>query len=542
VLLLSSALLAALVTLAVAFGPERAAGETSAPTTSYTLEPGSPNGQNGWYTSPVTVTLNAADNAGGSGIDSTEYRVDGGPWQNPVPSSKTILGSLADYNQWLKTPCCAASWQWNNAGNYASAINGPLGMLWYPVEYGDFSLKLEWRDVSTGANGNGGVFVRFPDIRVPVQSRPPVYTYNWAGPEPPAQTYAGPYCGIQGSAVNDPGWYAVYCGQEIQINDWQSDAQKTGSVYNFKPLNQAQGGQDPRGTWVDYGVQVVGQQYTITRNGQVINQFNNAIPLNSSRSGDPPTQARQFARGYIGLQNHSANDKIDYRNVRIQDLTPGAPAEFTVSDPGQHTIEYRSTDVDGNVEPTKSFNLKIDPQPPVTTHVLSGDWSPGGTVNVALSADDSATGSGVASIEYAAGKRPPLSKPYEAYSGPIPISGDGRHYVEYRAIDNAGNAGAPWHTRFVIGQPGPDNTSPPVLSRSSDAPSKLICSPGEWTQSGPFDYQWLRDGVAFANPNSKPYRYRTTDDDAGTQISCGVRRTSRRGPSSFTESNAIAID
>ena len=37
-------------------------------------------------------------------------------------------------------------------------------MPWYPVkDYGDFSLKFQWRDSSTGASGNGGAFVRFPN-------------------------------------------------------------------------------------------------------------------------------------------------------------------------------------------------------------------------------------------------------------------------------------------------------------------------------------------------------------------------------------------
>ena len=37
-------------------------------------------------------------------------------------------------------------------------------MPWYPVkDYGDFSLKFQWRDSGTGSTGNGGAFVRFPN-------------------------------------------------------------------------------------------------------------------------------------------------------------------------------------------------------------------------------------------------------------------------------------------------------------------------------------------------------------------------------------------
>jgi PKD repeat protein len=52
--------------------------DTTAPTTTATTAPAAPNGANGWFTSDVNVTLAGTDNTGGSGIDKTEYRVDGG--------------------------------------------------------------------------------------------------------------------------------------------------------------------------------------------------------------------------------------------------------------------------------------------------------------------------------------------------------------------------------------------------------------------------------------------------------------------------------
>ncbi len=59
---------------------------------------------------------------------------------------------------------------------------GGLGMPWYPVkDYGDFSLKMEWRDSSEGANGNSGVFVRFPDPRIPLAERPTSGPGDWDG-------------------------------------------------------------------------------------------------------------------------------------------------------------------------------------------------------------------------------------------------------------------------------------------------------------------------------------------------------------------------
>ena len=50
--------------------------DTTPPTTTITLTPSSPNGSNGWYTSPVAVTVAATDNPGGSGVSQTRCVLD----------------------------------------------------------------------------------------------------------------------------------------------------------------------------------------------------------------------------------------------------------------------------------------------------------------------------------------------------------------------------------------------------------------------------------------------------------------------------------
>ena len=54
----------------------------------------------------------------------------------------------------------------------------------------------------------------------------------------------------------------------------------------------------------------------------MINQFDNSIPKIASRNGDPATVARQFARGYLGLQTHGGNDRISYREIQVKEFTP----------------------------------------------------------------------------------------------------------------------------------------------------------------------------------------------------------------------------
>ena len=182
---------------------------------------------------------------------------------------------------------------------------GGLGMLWYAgQEFGDFSLRLQFRDVATGSNrSNSGVFVRFPDPRTPLDQRPEGS------------------CGTIGSARTSPAWVAIYCGHEIQIYDGETgEPQKTGSIYNFAPLSLDKAGATPKGQWNDYEIRVVGQHYTIIRNGVVINEFDNTPGKQSSRAGDPPTDLRQFLSGFVGLQNHGNNDLIEFRNIRVREL------------------------------------------------------------------------------------------------------------------------------------------------------------------------------------------------------------------------------
>ncbi|MEV8507167.1 ThuA domain-containing protein [Actinoplanes sp. NPDC051475] len=204
---------------------------------------------------------------------------------------------------------------WEQAGPGAFTIQpdgslrtgGGLGMLWYAQRpFADFSLKLQFRDVAPGtARANSGVFARFPDPRIPLDQRPPGS------------------CGTVGSARTSPAWVAIYCGHEIQLYDGETgEPQKTGSIYNFDPVPFANAGATPKNQWNDYEVRVTGQHYTIVRNGLVINEFDNTPGKQSSRAGDPPTDMRQFAGGFLGLQNHSDTDLMEFRDIRIRELQP----------------------------------------------------------------------------------------------------------------------------------------------------------------------------------------------------------------------------
>ena len=198
----------------------------------------------------------------------------------------------------------------------------------------------------------------------------PSTSYSWEGadgPYPPASDesdppflYTGPYCArgsntfqpdppmthnvtnlagtgpltTANNANNHRHWTQVYCGHEVQINESltgggpipSGDPIKTGSVYGFRNLNAKQSGTNERlekGVWHEMEIRMVGQQYTVLVDGEVINQFDNSVPKIASRNGDPPTMARQLAEGYVGLQTHGGNDRILYREIQVKELGGG---------------------------------------------------------------------------------------------------------------------------------------------------------------------------------------------------------------------------
>ncbi|MDE2141047.1 MAG: hypothetical protein KGJ84_01375 [Elusimicrobia bacterium] len=121
---------------------------------------------------------------------------------------------------------------------------------------------------------------------------------------------------------------------------------------------------------------------------------------------------------------------------------------------GRHALAYQSQDLVGNMEVARSTTMLVDATPPVSTVTIGtpqftaadGTIYLATTTPVALSAVDPALpqistgtavpGSGVARIEVSVD-----SAPYAVYTTSLTFA-EGRHTIQYRAIDNVGNAEA----------------------------------------------------------------------------------------------------
>lgn len=179
----------------------------------------------------------------------------------------------------------------------------------------------------------------------------------------------------------------------------------------------------------------------------------------------------QGARGLVGWflgpvdVSLSASDEsageplIEYRQGEGEWVSYTAP--FTVGDEGTTAIEYRATDVAGNVSAVLQKLIDIDSTAPSVSHRLSGapvgDWLAVGTK---LSIEATDAGSGVAAIEYrlGAGDWAPYTAAIE-----LPL---GTTAVDYRARDIAGTLGEVVSAEFSV-----DGIAPSVTAERSAEPA-----------------------------------------------------------------------
>ncbi|GAA3890943.1 hypothetical protein GCM10022227_54590 [Streptomyces sedi] len=147
---------------------------------------------------------------------------------------------------------------------------GGMGLFYYEAEsYENFSLLLDWRQIG---DSNSGVFL--------------------------------------GSPVSDDPWDAVNQGYEIQIDDTDVPERTTGSVYTFQgaDIEARDAALNPNGEWNTYELRVEGDHLQIFLNDVLINDFTS-------------TEEDRSLAGHIGLQNHGDDDTVQFRDVRVAELT-----------------------------------------------------------------------------------------------------------------------------------------------------------------------------------------------------------------------------
>lgn len=150
---------------------------------------------------------------------------------------------------------------------------GGMGLLWYTLQKFE---NAKIRVVYKGANkNNAGVFIRIP--------------------EKPTEE-----------------WMPVNRGYEVQIDDREDEFHKTGVLYSLTKAKATPGKPDD---WNVMEITLDGNRTMVHVNGVLVTDFKEGDPVPAKVFDYEPDRGTRPNAGYLGLQNHSAEDTIYFKEV-----------------------------------------------------------------------------------------------------------------------------------------------------------------------------------------------------------------------------------
>ena len=154
---------------------------------------------------------------------------------------------------------------------------GGMGLLWYSREMlSNTTVRVVYRNPG---GVNSGVFIRIP--------------------EKPTEE-----------------WMPVNRGYEVQIDDREDDHHVTGVLYS---LTQA-AAKPPLSEWNTMEISLDGERTTVTINGVLITDFREGQPVPPKKEQWEPDRGPRPVAGYIGLQNHSDEDVVYFREISVEPI------------------------------------------------------------------------------------------------------------------------------------------------------------------------------------------------------------------------------
>ena len=163
--------------------------------------------------------------------------------------------------------------------------HGGMGLLYWTAEkFGDCRIRVLYK--MRDHNDNSGVF-----IRIPIEPREP--------------------------------WMPVHYGYEVQIDNQPEDSKEdeyhvTGTLYSLtKPL--ARPGK-PGPEWNTMLITLDGPHTVVVLNDVKVTDYTEGQAVPERKFDFEPQRGTRPNQGYIGLQNHSDNDIVFFKEVAVQPL------------------------------------------------------------------------------------------------------------------------------------------------------------------------------------------------------------------------------
>jgi len=175
-------------------------------------------------------------------------------------------------------------WQHVGPGSFviedgALKTQGGMGLLWYTGrKLGDCVIRVVYK--TADVKSNAGVFIRIPE------------------------------------APTEP-WMPVNRGYEVQINDSGDDHHRTGVLYS---LTKAMAGPGKTSEWNTLEITLDGPRTVVHLNGAEVTDFREGDPVPPKKEDFEPDRGPRPSEGYIGLQNHSDQDIVYFKEVTVRPL------------------------------------------------------------------------------------------------------------------------------------------------------------------------------------------------------------------------------
>jgi peptidoglycan/xylan/chitin deacetylase (PgdA/CDA1 family) len=541
----------------------------------------------GTYSEPVSVSLDAQDNAGGSGVSQIRYTTDG---SDPTPTNGTLYVSPFPFTVGATTTVRYRAF--DAAGN-AGAGNTQLIKVATPTtiqltsptagstvsgtvtlsattsdttaDHVDFTVDgalvgtspaspyaYDW-DSTTVADGQhtitaeamdaGGAVLAADSVMVSVENQ-------GADTTPPTSTIA-----CSGSPCSS-GFYKSGVSVALAATDGAGGS-------GVSSIRYTTDGSDPTATTGSVYSGSFSIAATTTVKYRAFDNAGNAEPVNTqliqidvvAPSSSITCQGAACMSGFYtaAVTVHlSATDSggsgIDFIQYTTDGSTPtasnGTPFTSDLTLTATTTVKYRAFDRAGNAEAVNSALIRIDTAPPVTTIGCNGAPCTNGyykpNVSVSLSATDDA--SGVNAIRYTTNGTNPTSTTGTVYTTPFTIASTTT--IKYRAFDRAGNAEAVNSSLVQIDASAPTVTlTSPLTGAAVSGTTTLQANAGDNIAVDHVDF--LVDGSQVGSATTAPYSYAwdtTSVADGGHTVAAravdGAGNTTTSSATSVSVGNA----
>ncbi len=408
------------------------------------------------YSNVATISLSASDTAGGSGVATTRYILDGG---TATDGTEVVVSGIGTHT--------IEFWSTDSAGNVEprQSVTFSIGDTIAPTTASDATSSYPNAATitlsATDNSGGTGVASTHYVLDGAAETTGTVVSVSTAG------GHTLQYWSVDNAGNVEDRITVTFAIDDLVAPSTTSDAQfayVNVAAIAFTALDNAGGSGIASTRYIlDSDTEMVGDSVTVGTTGTHTLEF---WSVDAAGNAESPHQLVTFTVSDAIAPTTTSDALPSYTDTALISLAatdnpggsgvaatyyrldgssePTAGASVSVSSAGSHTLEFWSVDAAGNAETPSSVTFVIGDSIAPTT-VSDAGIAYVNTATISLTAADNTGGSGVASTYYR------LDGASEATSGTtVVVSNAGSHTLEFWSVDAAGNAENPTTVGFAV--------------------------------------------------------------------------------------------